>query len=345
VVGLLEVFSPHPRAFTKIHGTVLKRLVEMIPKAHREKTQPESAQPENTQLQPPIKPDAMSGGGGTGASPVQSSLMQPHPSESGSTEPTPAEFSSLHALREALWDRNAEVPEQVHGQIVSEQVPDQVPEQIPEPAPASQARLPYRALLGLTSAVVATALGYLVGPVVMKWTESPRGAQRSLVQGAVVQGAEAALTVSGQSATDRSSGGRSSADRRPQPRSPEDLRKLADQGDADAQWQMGVRYHDGEGVAQDDAQAVRWFQRAAEQGNVAAQGALGAYYWRGRGVPEDLSKAYFWSAIAVAQGDEISKSRLEGLASQMTRAQVSAARQQAEAWIHTHSQRAKAEPN
>ena len=36
VVGLLEVFSPHPRAFTKAHGTVLDRLVEMIPKTHPE---------------------------------------------------------------------------------------------------------------------------------------------------------------------------------------------------------------------------------------------------------------------------------------------------------------------
>ena len=45
VVGLLEIFSPHPRAFTKAHETVLDRLVEMIP-IHREKTQPEKTQPE-----------------------------------------------------------------------------------------------------------------------------------------------------------------------------------------------------------------------------------------------------------------------------------------------------------
>ena len=90
---------------------------------------------------------------------------------------------------------------------------------------------------------------------------------------------------------------------------------------------------------------MQWFQRAAEQGNVAAQSALGSYFWAGRGVPEDLSKAYFWSEIALARGDENSKSRLEGLASQMTQAQVSAARQQAEAWIRAHSQRAKSEAN
>jgi TPR repeat protein len=100
---------------------------------------------------------------------------------------------------------------------------------------------------------------------------------------------------------------------------------------------MGVRYHNGEDVPQNDTQAVRWFLRAAEQGHVTAQATLGAYYWAGRGVPSDLSKAYFWSALALAQGDENSKSRLEGLASQMTRAQVFDARQQAEAWIHQHN--------
>jgi len=104
---------------------------------------------------------------------------------------------------------------------------------------------------------------------------------------------------------------------------------------------MGVRYHNAEDVPHDDAQAMKWFLLAAEQGNVAAQSALGAYYWAGRGVPQDLSKAYFWSAIALAQGDKSSKSRLEGLASQMTHAQVSAARQQAEVWIR---QRNSAKP-
>ena len=90
-------------------------------------------------------------------------------------------------------------------------------------------------------------------------------------------------------------------------------------------------------MPQDDTQAVQWFLRAGEQGHVTAQGTLGAYYWAGRGVPQDLSRAYFWSALAFAQGDETSKSRLEGLSSQMTRSQVAAARQQAEIWIRRHN--------
>jgi uncharacterized protein len=123
------------------------------------------------------------------------------------------------------------------------------------------------------------------------------------------------------------------------------LRRLAGRGDADAQWQIGVRYHNGEGVPRDDAQAMQWFLRAAEQGHATAQATLGAYYWAGRGVPQDLGKAYFWSMLAFAQGDENSRARLEGLSTQMTREQVMEARQQAEAWLHSHGEQGKSATN
>jgi len=176
----------------------------------------------------------------------------------------------------------------------------------------------YLGFLALVVAVVAMALGYSLAPVIERhWS----GATKQ----AAIQ--PAAANVSAQNLASRSV----DAD------SPEVLRKLAGAGDADAQWQMGVRYHTGAGVPQDDTQAVQWFLRAAEQGHVGAQGTLGAYYWAGRGVPPDLNRAYFWSALAFAHGDETSKSRLEGLASQMTRSQVAAARQQAEIWLRQHS--------
>jgi hypothetical protein len=174
-----------------------------------------------------------------------------------------------------------------------------------------------RALFGLVIVVVFVVVGYLFGPMIEKrWAPSPQAAQRS---------PSAQSTVNRAAAT----------------RSLPELQEIAGQGDADAQWQMGLRYHDGDGVPRDDAQAMQWYLRAAEQGNVEAQGALGSYYWAGRGVPVDLSKSYFWSTIAMAQGDEISKGRVEGLASQMTQGQVSQARQEAEAWIRMHSARAK----
>jgi hypothetical protein len=264
VVGLLEVFSPHPRGFAKVHEAILDRLVEIIPKAYRENTQ----------------------------------------SESASREPE-------------VRDR---VSQRILEQIASAQVPE-----LPEPAPKVRSSLLNLALLGLAVAVAAMALGYLVSPMIgRRGAPSAQASQQSLV--------EAASTPSGQSSTTQHS-----IAQPPRTKSLPELRKLADQGDAEAQWQMGVRFHNAEGVPHDDAQAMQWFQRAAEQGHVTAQSALGAYYFAARGVPKDLSKAYFWSVIAMAQGDEISKGRLELLASQMTHAEVYAAHQQAEAWIHQHN--------
>jgi hypothetical protein len=318
VVGLLEVFSTYPHSFTKADAMVLDRLVEMIPKSIREKAQSENIQPEKTQPETLMGLEVVSGG----------------------SQPPASEFDSIHATREALWEQETEVPERVSQHVPEQTISEQLLEQVPEAAPAVPSRLLYLGLLGLTIAVVAMVLGYLVGPMIGK-RNSSQASQRSLAQ---------AASTSGQSATDHSSSDQRPSDQRPsdqraQAKSLADLQKLADQGNADAQWQMGIRYHNGENVPHDDAQAMQWFLRAAEQGHVAAQSALGAYYWAGRGVPEDLSKAYFWSAIALANGDANSKARLEGLASQMTHAQVSAARQQAEVWIRSHNQRAKSEAN
>jgi len=322
VVGLLEIFSPHPRAFTKAHETVLDRLVEMIPKTHREK-----AQPKRTQTETPIRPDAVS------------RVWRPSLSVSGPMKLGSMEADSIDATPEILRQPEAGVREQVSQQVSEPIVYAQVPEQAPKPARISPSRLLDLGLLGLAIAVVAMVVGYLVGPMIEKRI-SPEASQRSSVNAA-----EAASNASGQGSTDHASADRGSTSQGLQAKSLPDLRKLAGQGDADAQWQMGVRYHNGEGVPRDDVQAMQWFLRAAEQGHATAQATLGAYYWAGRGVPQDLSKAYFWSALALAEGDENSKSRLEGLASQMTREQISAARQQAEVWLHSHSQRAKSEAN
>jgi hypothetical protein len=119
------------------------------------------------------------------------------------------------------------------------------------------------------------------------------------------------------------------------------LRQLAEQGDATAQFAMGVRYATGDEVAQSYPEAVRWFSMAAEQGHIQAQGTLGAYYQFGRGIPEDLSRAYFWAVLAAAGGDEISKDRVASLASRMPRARVIAARQQANEWLTRHQHESK----
>jgi TPR repeat protein len=67
-----------------------------------------------------------------------------------------------------------------------------------------------------------------------------------------------------------------------------DIRKLAEQGDADAQASLGFMYGNGQGVPQDYKEAVRWFRKAAEQGNANAQCNLGVAYDSGQGVSTGL---------------------------------------------------------
>jgi len=84
--------------------------------------------------------------------------------------------------------------------------------------------------------------------------------------------------------------------------------RLAEQGDADAQFALGVMYNEGEEVARNHAQAVRWFRRAAEQGHAEAQAGLGWMYGTGTGVSQDFVEAYKWFRLGAAQGSESAKS-------------------------------------
>ena len=102
-------------------------------------------------------------------------------------------------------------------------------------------------------------------------------------------------------------------------------RLAAEQGNATAQLNLGVMYAKGEGVPKDDAEAVRWFRLAAEQGYAAAQLNLGVMYDNGRGVPEDDVTAYAWLNIAAEQGQLSANEGKEHVAKLMTQSQVAKA--------------------
>ena len=88
------------------------------------------------------------------------------------------------------------------------------------------------------------------------------------------------------------------------------VRQAAERGDATAQFNLGVMYANGEGVPQDDAEAVQWYRLAAEQGHAEAQGTLGAMYATGRGVPQDDVEAVQWFRLAAEQGHASSQGAL-----------------------------------
>ncbi len=87
-------------------------------------------------------------------------------------------------------------------------------------------------------------------------------------------------------------------------------RPLAEQGNAKAQFNLGVMYDRGLGVPQDYAEAVKWYRKAAEQGNAEAQHDLGIMYDKGLGVPQDYAEAVGWWRKAADQGYAYAQSNL-----------------------------------
>ncbi len=79
-----------------------------------------------------------------------------------------------------------------------------------------------------------------------------------------------------------------------------ELKVLAEQGNAKAQCNLGVVYYDGESVVMDREEALKWFRRSAEQGNLKAQFFVGEYYSQ-PGVDE-YKEALEWYRKAAEQG-------------------------------------------
>ena len=95
----------------------------------------------------------------------------------------------------------------------------------------------------------------------------------------------------------------------------------ATQGEAWAQFNLGIMYANGRGVPENDAEAVKWFRKAADQGYVKAQYHLGIMYANGRGVPENDAEAVKWYRKAA---DGVSYRRLSSRISRSSQGYVKA---------------------
>jgi TPR repeat protein len=87
-------------------------------------------------------------------------------------------------------------------------------------------------------------------------------------------------------------------------------RPLAEQGNAIAQYNLGLLYRKGRGVPQDDVQARKWYDKAAVQGHAKAQYNLGTLYFNGEGVPKDYQQALRWFRLAADQGEAIAQTKI-----------------------------------
>lgn len=80
------------------------------------------------------------------------------------------------------------------------------------------------------------------------------------------------------------------------------LRHQAENGGADAQFNLGLIHFHGRVVAKDEVEAVKWYRKAAEQGNIMAQYNLGICYSEGIGVAQDFTEAAKWYRKAAEHG-------------------------------------------
>ena len=123
-----------------------------------------------------------------------------------------------------------------------------------------------------------------------------------------------------------------------------EFRPLADQGDAEAQLNLGDLYHFG---FLDNKEAAKWYRLAAEQGNAEAQSNLGLMYENGQGVPQDYVLAHMWVNLAASQGGETENAvkYRDILARSMTPNQLAEAQKLAREWKPTTGSASDRQPD
>ncbi len=109
-----------------------------------------------------------------------------------------------------------------------------------------------------------------------------------------------------------------------------EFRPLAEQGNAIAQFNLGILYGNGRGVPQDYAEAAKWYRLAGAQGLAEAQYNLGVLYDFGRGVPKDYVLAYMWLNLGGASPPFVKYL--------MTPSDISMAQRMAREWREAHPQ-------
>ncbi|MDZ4853763.1 MAG: tetratricopeptide repeat protein [Nitrospirota bacterium] len=108
--------------------------------------------------------------------------------------------------------------------------------------------------------------------------------------------------------------------------------KAAAQGQAKAQFHLGTLYFNGEGATKDYQQALRWFRLAADQGEALAQTKIAIMYDEGQGVSKNFVQAYKWYSLAATNGDKPAPQLRDLLANHMTPAQIAEAQKLAQEW-------------
>lgn len=113
-------------------------------------------------------------------------------------------------------------------------------------------------------------------------------------------------------------------------------RKAAVQGDTISQFNLAAKYRKGQGVPQDYKEAIKWYQKAAEQGYADAQYNLALMYAKGQGIPPSYFHAHIWFSLAAAGGHGMAGKYRDIAAKKMTPAQIAKAQKLAREWKPKH---------
>ncbi|WP_248766440.1 tetratricopeptide repeat protein [Pseudomonas protegens] len=103
--------------------------------------------------------------------------------------------------------------------------------------------------------------------------------------------------------------------------------KAADEGDAEAQYELGEFYYEGKGAPQDFNQALSYFEKASLQGHAQAQFKLGTMFFHGEGVPANNVQAYIVLKMAAVNGAEDALDTADEVAEHMQRDELEVATQ------------------
>ena len=110
----------------------------------------------------------------------------------------------------------------------------------------------------------------------------------------------------------------------------------AEKGHAEAQYSLGIMHQNGWGVPIDEEAGVKWYLLAADQGIVGAQLALGRVYAMDFTDKYDAVEAYKWFGLAHKSGDLDAKAKLDFLETRMTPEEISEANTRIQAWVNSH---------
>lgn len=107
-----------------------------------------------------------------------------------------------------------------------------------------------------------------------------------------------------------------------QPRALDACLRYADNGDAQAQFELGELYYEGKQVPQDLEKAIDWFEKASLQGHSLAQFRLGNMFFHGQGVQANNIQAYIILKMAAVNGAEEAMDVADQVADQMDESEL-----------------------